>query len=422
MHKTVSLFTLTAAIVVAAWWWLGAAVAMPPSPLDPRREALLRFLCAVPRRAEPARSLHQDRALADRAGSRAIVADRPIASAPIRSTSASTGSRDRAKVMGSRCCSDCGCRATPTAPNTRSTPAVALAKRYPDVIRAVIVGNEVLLRGEVSPETLAETIRSVKSQVPMPVTYADVWEFWLRHRELASAVDFVTIHILPYWEDDPIAAERCRRAMSMRSASGWSRLSRQGDRDRRGRLAERRPHARGRAAVAGQSGARPRTTCSRAASARISASIVIEAFDQPWKRVLRGHGRRPLGPARRRHARAEIRLGRAGLEPSALAAGRPAGGVALAALGVRRAGELARRRTRAEPRRDRACAPGARLRWWRRSPACWRDGPSRTCRSKASASAAGCVRCALAAVAIAAPIVGAAALWRCRSQRRASLT
>ena len=40
----------------------------------------------------------------------------------------------------------------------------------------------------------------------MPVTYADVWEFWLRHRELAGAVDFVTIHILPYWEDDPIAA------------------------------------------------------------------------------------------------------------------------------------------------------------------------------------------------------------------------
>ena len=44
----------------------------------------------------------------------------------------------------------------------------------------------------------------------MPVTYADVWEFWLRHRELASAVDFVTVHILPYWEDDPIAATRGR--------------------------------------------------------------------------------------------------------------------------------------------------------------------------------------------------------------------
>src|SRR4051794_6647209 len=32
MHKTVSLFTLTAAVIVAAWWWLGLAVPMPPSP------------------------------------------------------------------------------------------------------------------------------------------------------------------------------------------------------------------------------------------------------------------------------------------------------------------------------------------------------------------------------------------------------
>src|SRR6185312_16636620 len=83
---------------------------------------------------------------------------------------------------------------------------VALANRFPDVVRAVIVGNEALLRGEVSPAMLAETIRSVKSRVKMPVTYADVWEFWLRYAELAEAVDFVTIHILPYWEDEPVAA------------------------------------------------------------------------------------------------------------------------------------------------------------------------------------------------------------------------
>ena len=37
----------------------------------------------------------------------------------------------------------------------------------------------------------------------MPVTYADVWEFWERNRDLQDAVDFVTIHILPYWEDFP---------------------------------------------------------------------------------------------------------------------------------------------------------------------------------------------------------------------------
>ena len=34
MHKPVSLFTLTAAVIVSAWCWLGSAVPMPPSPLD----------------------------------------------------------------------------------------------------------------------------------------------------------------------------------------------------------------------------------------------------------------------------------------------------------------------------------------------------------------------------------------------------
>ncbi len=88
---------------------------------------------------------------------------------------------------------------------------IALAKRYPDVIQAIVVGNEVLLRGEMGAPELARTIREVKAQVSMPVTYADVWEFWLRNREVAAAVDFITIHILPYWEDFPIPAKDAAR-------------------------------------------------------------------------------------------------------------------------------------------------------------------------------------------------------------------
>src|SRR6202158_590778 len=84
---------------------------------------------------------------------------------------------------------------------------VRLTKEYPGVITSVVVGNEVLLRGEMTTADLAATIRSVKSQVAVPVTYADVWEYWLRNREIYEAVDFVTIHILPYWEDFPIRAK-----------------------------------------------------------------------------------------------------------------------------------------------------------------------------------------------------------------------
>ena len=90
----------------------------------------------------------------------------------------------------------------------------AISRRHP----ALVVGNEVLLRGEMSAQDLAATIRKVKSQVGVPVTYADVWEFWLRYRDVYDAVDFVTIHILPYWEDFPISAQGLPPRMWIRSA------------------------------------------------------------------------------------------------------------------------------------------------------------------------------------------------------------
>ncbi|MBK0711714.1 beta-(1-6) glucans synthase, partial [Klebsiella pneumoniae] len=72
---------------------------------------------------------------------------------------------------------------------TQVETAIRLAKQYPDTIIALVVGNEVLLRKEMSASDLAATIRSIKTQVRVPVTYADVWEFWLSNRELADAVD-----------------------------------------------------------------------------------------------------------------------------------------------------------------------------------------------------------------------------------------
>ncbi|NBO10916.1 MAG: beta (1-6) glucan synthase, partial [Methylophilaceae bacterium] len=81
--------------------------------------------------------------------------------------------------------------------------AISLANKYPDTIKAVIVGNEVLLRGEQSEAKMKAYIERVKQAVHVPVTYADVWEFWRKHPKLEESVDFVTVHILPYWEDKP---------------------------------------------------------------------------------------------------------------------------------------------------------------------------------------------------------------------------
>lgn len=81
---------------------------------------------------------------------------------------------------------------------------IKLVNQYPEIVRAVIVGNEVLLRGDISSKKLYEYIKEVKTDLPnVKVTYADVWEFWLKNPSIKDATDFVTIHILPYWEDEP---------------------------------------------------------------------------------------------------------------------------------------------------------------------------------------------------------------------------
>jgi glucan 1,3-beta-glucosidase len=165
--------------------------------------------------------------------------------------------------------------------------AIALANRYRDTVRSVVVGNEVLLRGEMSGSDLAATIRHVKSAVPVPVTYADVWEFWLRHRDVYDAVDFVTIHILPYWEDFPIpAAQAAEHVSSIRQRMvaafpakevflgemGWPSAGRM----REGAL----PSPSNQALVMHE-------VLARAKKENFHVNL-IEAFDQPWKRQLEG--------------------------------------------------------------------------------------------------------------------------------------
>ncbi|MGZ5007535.1 MAG: glycoside hydrolase family 17 protein [Methylobacter sp.] len=82
------------------------------------------------------------------------------------------------------------------------------ANANPDVVKRVIVGNEVLLRGDLDAKKLIEYIREVKRSVKQPVSYADVWSMYMKYPELIKEVDFITIHILPYWEDEPITVDQ----------------------------------------------------------------------------------------------------------------------------------------------------------------------------------------------------------------------
>ncbi|MBK7234537.1 MAG: glycoside hydrolase family 17 [Sterolibacteriaceae bacterium] len=164
---------------------------------------------------------------------------------------------------------------------------IATARAYPDTVRAVMVGNEVLLRGEQPESALAAYILRVRAEVAQPVTYADVWDFWLRHPRLAEAASFVTVHILPFWEDSPVPIEHAvEHVLSIYDKvkarfpqhdvligeTGWPSVGR----DRHGAVPSRENAARFVRGVVS------------AAEHRGIRYNVVEAFDQPWKRQLEG--------------------------------------------------------------------------------------------------------------------------------------
>jgi exo-beta-1,3-glucanase (GH17 family) len=167
------------------------------------------------------------------------------------------------------------------------TALIEQANRHPDTIRRVIVGNEALLRGDLKPDQLAPLIRRVRQAVKQPVSYADVWEVWVRHPDLAKEVDFVTVHFLPYWEDDPVDV-----AGSMGHILHVYGLVRKAFPDKPILIGEVGWPSAGRA--------RERAVPGRAEQARFLAAFkalarkegldynIVEAFDQPWKTAHEG--------------------------------------------------------------------------------------------------------------------------------------
>jgi len=166
--------------------------------------------------------------------------------------------------------------------------AIKLANAHKKTIKAIIVGNEVLLRGEQLPDTLVAYLDEVKAATGLPVTYADVTDFWVKAPlKLAQAVDFITIHILPYWENDPTSAQE-----------GVNYLKRV--------LEEVGPMFPGKDLFIGETGfpsagrERADATPSVIAQAQYLRDLaayaqatgldynLIEAYDQPWKRALEG--------------------------------------------------------------------------------------------------------------------------------------
>ncbi|QQP90272.1 glycosyltransferase [Skermanella sp. TT6] len=157
--------------------------------------------------------------------------------------------------------------------------------RHHDNVRRVLVGNEAILRTDVTvPEQIAN-IERVKRQVNVPVSTAEPWHVWLDHPELVAAVDYITVHILPYWEGVPAegAVEYALFRYDELKAKypgkhiligeiGWPSDG---------------PWRRGAEASLVNQAKFLRTFFNVAARERLDY-YVMEAFDQPWKRTLEG--------------------------------------------------------------------------------------------------------------------------------------
>jgi exo-beta-1,3-glucanase (GH17 family) len=164
--------------------------------------------------------------------------------------------------------------------------AISIANQYPKTVKALIVGNEVLLRGEQPEAAMQGYLSKAQQLTEVPVTYADVWEFWRKHPKLETNVDFVTVHILPYWEDDPQAINQATHhvvnVMSLLKdtfskpiligETGWPSIGRQRQVSEPN-LINQATYLRGFLQLAHDNGWQYN---------------LIEAIDQPWKRDLEG--------------------------------------------------------------------------------------------------------------------------------------
>ncbi len=284
--RAAAAFVLSALAIGLAWWRLGAPVVLPSVPLT-QGEKLYCVSYA------PYRGSQDPLIEGTRVGAAQIDEDLTLIakySKCVRTYSVDDGSEAilaAARRHGLKVLDGIWLSGEAEKNRRQIETTVALAKTYPDVISAIIVGNEVLLRGDLAVGDLVAAIREVKSQVSEPVSYADVWEFWLRYREVASAVDFVTIHILPYWEDFPIPVDRAAAHVATIRARmvaafpdkdivigefGWP----SGGRMREGAL----PSPSNQALAINET-----LALAKRENFRVN---IIEAFDQPWKRWLEG--------------------------------------------------------------------------------------------------------------------------------------
>jgi exo-beta-1,3-glucanase (GH17 family)/cellulose synthase/poly-beta-1,6-N-acetylglucosamine synthase-like glycosyltransferase len=164
------------------------------------------------------------------------------------------------------------------------TAAVTQAAKHSNVDR-LIIGNEAILKKILTVEQLVVLLRQARAKSRVPISTAEPWHVWIKHPELANEVDFITIHLLPYWEGvglETAVEESLERLARVRTRFpnkpiliGEVGYPSSGDTIKRA------------VPSFGAQAAFVRQFVTKAASEKLDY-FLIEAYDQPWKQTEEG--------------------------------------------------------------------------------------------------------------------------------------
>ena len=87
--------------------------------------------------------------------------------------------------------------------------AIRVARKYPDLVAGVSVGNEIRVfwsDHKVQPERLIAYVREVREETEVPVTVADDFNYWNKpeSQAVADELDFIVLHVHALWAGCPL--------------------------------------------------------------------------------------------------------------------------------------------------------------------------------------------------------------------------
>src|SRR5437763_8885196 len=173
LRTPLALLLISLGTIAAVWWWLATPITLPRAPIDPNAK----LLCVS---YAPFRGDQTPLVLTTHISAEQIAEDlAQLAKVTdcVRTYSIENGLDQvpaLAAKVGLKVIQGIWLGSNRLKNLAQISTAVRLVKDYPGVITSLVVGNEVLLRGEMTTADLVANIRSVKTQVTVPVTYADV--------------------------------------------------------------------------------------------------------------------------------------------------------------------------------------------------------------------------------------------------------